>query len=158
MILTPRSLRDLTEILIKCSDQVLDELGSGWKEEIYQKAMEVALRKCGLVYENQRILPITFSGHVIGDSIPDLVVWLQRGKEKIAVIVDLKTEYDVKDDHRKQVEKYIRELKKQLRPNESVSPYGLVINFVKESNNGLVKENLIRAGRVQVLKVKHNDL
>lgn len=148
------NLKDLTNILIDCSNQVLDELGSGWKEEIYQKAMEVALRKHGLAYETQRILPITFSGYVIGDSIPDLVVWLQNGKTRTAVVIDLKTESDVREDHRKQVEKYIRELKKQLRPNETISPFGLVINFVKEVNNGSIKSNLISTGRVQVLKVK----
>lgn len=149
----PKNLKDLTNILIDCSNQVLEELGSGWKEEIYQKAMEVALREYGLSYETQRILPVSFSGHVIGDSIPDLVVWLQKGKTRMAIVIDLKTELDVKEDHRKQVEKYIRELKKQLRPNETVSPFGLVINFVKEANNGSVKSNLISAGRVQVLKV-----
>ena len=150
----PTNLQALTKLLVDCSNQILDELGSGWKEEIYQKAMEVALRQHGLPYETQRILPITFSGHVIGDSIPDLVVWLQKGKKRTALVIDLKTESDVKEDHRKQVEKYIRELKKQLRPNETVLPFGLVINFVKESNNGSIKTNLISTGRVQVLKVR----
>lgn len=149
----PKNLKELTGTLIECSNQVSEELGIGWKEEIYQKAMEVALRKQGLSYESQRILPITFSGHVIGDSIPDLVVWLQNGKGRTAVVIDLKTELDVKDDHKKQVEKYIRELQKQLRPGESVSPFGLVINFVKEVSNGAVKENLISTGRVQILRV-----
>lgn len=153
-MVSPRNLKDLTILLIDCSNQVLDELGSGWKEEIYQKAMEVALRKYGLSYETQRILPITFSGHVIGDSIPDFVVWLQKGKTRTAVVIDLKTESDVKEDHRKQVEKYIRELRKQLRPNETVSPFGLVINFVKETNNGPIKSDLISTGRIQILKVR----
>ncbi len=149
----PNNFKELTEYLVACSNEVLDELGTGWKEEVYQKAMEVALRNYGLTYETQRILPITFSDHVIGESIPDLVVWLENGKRRTAVVIDLKTETDVKDDHRKQVEKYIRELRKQLRPNESVAKYGLVINFVKEVNNGTLKDSLISAGKVQVLQV-----
>lgn len=148
-----KNLKNLLDILIECSDQVINELGAGWKEEIYQKAMEVALRKNGLSYETQRILPVTFSGHVIGDSIPDLVVWLQNGKRRTALVIDLKTESDVKEDHRKQVEKYIRELKKQLRPNETVFPFGLVINFVKEAAGSSVKDDLISRGKVQALKV-----
>ncbi len=153
-MILPKNLKELTNTLVECSNQVIDELGSGWKEEIYQKAMEVALRKYGLSYETQRILPITFSGHVIGDSIPDLVVWLENGTSRTGVVIDLKTESDVKDDHRKQVEKYIRELKKQLRPNEKIFPFGLVINFVKESNITSVKDNLITTGRIQILQVK----
>lgn len=149
----PKNIQELTSILISCSNQVSEELGSGWKEEIYQRAMEVALRKHDVGYETQRILPITFSGHVIGESIPDLVIWLDGNKKRTALVVDLKTETDVKDDHRKQVEKYIRELRKQLRLNESVSPFGLVINFVKESNNGSLKDGLISTGKVQVLKI-----
>lgn len=148
-----RGLKNLVDTLLDCSNQVIDELGTGWKEEIYQKAMEVALRNRGLSYEAQRILPITFVGHVIGESIPDLVVWLKNGSKKTAVVIDLKTESDVKDDHKKQVEKYIRELKKQLRSDESVSPFGLVINFIKEPSNGSIKDNLISVGRVQVLRV-----
>lgn len=152
-MVSSKNLKDLINALIGCSNRIIDELGSGWKEEIYQKAMEVALRQQGLSYETQRILPVTFSGYVIGDSIPDLIVWMQNGKGREAIVIDLKTESDVKEDHRKQVEKYIRELKKQLRPKETVSPFGLVINFVKEANSGSVKSNLISSGRVQVLKV-----
>jgi len=149
----PNNFKELTDCLVACSNEVLEELGTGWKEEVHQKAMEVALRNYGLTYETQRILPITFSDHVIGESIPDLVVWLEDTKRRTAVVIDLKTETDVKDDHRKQVEKYIRELRKQLRPNESVAKYGLVINFVKETNNGTLKDSLISTGKVQILQV-----
>lgn len=151
---TSTKFKELEQHLFDCSEEVYNELGSGWKEEIYQKAMEVALRNRGFSYETQRILPISFAGHVIGDSIPDLVIWLKVGDKKMAVIVDLKSEYDVKDDHRKQVLKYIRELKKQVRSNEIVAPFGLVINFVKEQNNGSPKEHLITTGKIQILQVK----
>lgn len=153
-MISSKELRGLTNLLISCSNEIVEELGIGWKEEIYQRAMEIALRQHGLSYETQRILPVTFSGHVIGDSIPDLVIWLQNRKNRTAVVIDLKTEPDIKNDHRKQVEKYIRELRKQVRPNEFVSPLGLVINFVKEANNGAVKNDLLYSGKVQLLKVK----
>jgi len=71
-----QKIQELIKEIKKCSQEILGELGPGWKEDIYQKAMEVGLRDRGIMYETQRTLPITFSGHVIGEVYPDLVVWL----------------------------------------------------------------------------------
>lgn len=118
----------------KCARNVYEELGQGWNETVYQKAMEVALRKCKISYETQRILPITFSDHVIGESIPDLVVWLPYKSKKIAIVIDLKWEPYLKADHHSQVAKYIQELKKQVKKNEQVWNTGFVVNFPKEKS------------------------
>src|SRR3989344_1083507 len=102
-------IEELIKILKDCSKQVINELGAGWQEVIYQTAMEVALRDRGIMYETQRILPITFAGHIIGESIPDLVVWLKENGNKVAVVVDLKADNGIKEDHRTQVARYIQE-------------------------------------------------
>jgi len=114
--------------------------------------MEVALRAKGVVYEDQRILPITFQGHVIGEGIPDLVVWNIQKSKRVAVVVDLKSEPYIKEDHMAQVKKYIRELRKQVKSKEKVHPTGLVINFPKESAKKI--EDVETVGDVQVLEVK----
>lgn len=71
-------VEEAVALIYECAKEVYAELGTGWNESIYQSAMEVALRHRGLMYETQRILPITFKGHVIGESIPDLVVWVEE--------------------------------------------------------------------------------
>ena len=82
----------------------LSGTGVGWPECVYHSAMEVALREKGITYESQRILPISFKGHIVGESKPDLVIWLKQGKNKrIAIVVDLKWEPYVKEDHRTQI-------------------------------------------------------
>lgn len=148
-------IKNLTTVVRECSQQVMRELGPGWKEETYQKAMEVALRHRGVTYENQRVLPISFAEHTVGESFPDLVIWLKHRGKKIAIVIDLKAEPGIKAEHKTQVERYIKELKKQLHANEYVHPVGLVINFAKDANNKFQdKDRVEDLGGVQVLEFK----
>jgi len=149
-----KEIENLIRTIKECAKQVLAELGHGWKEEIYQKAMEVALRHHGIMYETQRILPITFADHVIGESIPDLVVWFKTDSRKIAIVIDLKAEPGIKEEHKVQVERYIKELKKQLHKAEEVYKKGLVVNFIKEATSIKLKEGFVDIGGIQILEVK----
>jgi len=148
-----KQIAELIKTIKTCASQVLLELGPGWNEAIYQKAMEVALRDRGIMYETQRILPITFAGHVIGESIPDLVVWLKEDGKKMALLVELKSDSSLKEEFAVQVQRYIKELRKQLRPEESVHPVGILINFIKEANGSKITEGFEDLNGVQVLEV-----
>jgi len=53
---------------------VYDALGPGYNECVYHKAMEVLLRKQGVQYESERIVPIVFEGHTIGNLRSDIIV------------------------------------------------------------------------------------
>tara|TARA_R110002072_G_scaffold13429_2_gene56444 strand:+ start:6945 stop:7286 length:342 start_codon:yes stop_codon:yes gene_type:complete len=53
---------------------VCKTLGSGYSERVYHNAIEVLLRKNGIAYESERIVPIEFEGHVIGNLRADLIV------------------------------------------------------------------------------------
>jgi GxxExxY protein len=148
-----KRIEELMPIIKSCAKEILAELGPGWKEEIYQKAMEVALRDRGIMYETQRILPITFNGHVIGESIPDLVVWVKDNGDKMALIVELKSESGIKEEFPVQVERYIHELRKQIKTNEKVYPTGLLINFIKEANSNKIKEGFEDLTGIQCMEV-----
>ncbi len=137
----------------ECASSIINELGAGWNENIYQKAMETALRDKGRMYETQRILPITYAGHVIGDVIPDLVVWLKEDGRKIAVIIELKSEPGIKEEFPVQVKRYIQELRKQVRENEEVWGTGILINFIKAANSKKVEEGFEEFNGVQALEV-----
>lgn len=148
-----KEIKDLIKFVQDCSRKVFEELGPGWKEEIYQKAMEVALRDKGIMYENQRILPITFSGHVIGESIPDLVIWVKKDGKKMAIVIDLKAEPGIKEEHKVQVERYIKELRKQIHKNEEVYSIGFLINFIKEATSVKIKDGFDDLGGIQFCEV-----
>lgn len=153
-----KEIQKLISSVKSCAKEVYEELGEGWPECVYQKAMEVALREKKISYETQRILPISFKGHIVGESIPDLVIWAKLSKNKrIAVVIDLKWEPYFKEDHKTQIIKYIQELKKQVKKGEEVFDTGFVINFVKEGRTKKIeesgKEKEIIKEKVKILEV-----
>ena len=150
-----KKVQEVIKQVKKCAIDVYKELGGGWPEGIYHKSMEVALRLAGFPYETQRILPITYKGFVVGESIPDLVIWIEEGSHRVGVVLDLKWEQGIKEDHPAQVAKYIQELKKQVKKNESVYQCGYVINFTKAASSTKIdKEKLECSEGVQILEVK----
>ena len=55
-------------------NRVFEELGPGYSERVYHNALEVLLRQRGIPYETERIIPIVFQGHTIGNLRGDLIV------------------------------------------------------------------------------------
>jgi GxxExxY protein len=138
---------------------VFQDLGEGWSEAIYQKAMEVELRERGIKYEEQRVLPIYYKDkYVVGEGIPDLIILveLESGK-RVHIIIELKTDSSIKEDHKIQTQKYIKALKKSLpSENNIVYPVGFIINFIKPSkeklDEGIIKLQ-VNDSMMQWLKV-----
>ena len=148
------NVSEAVALIRQSAKEVYSELGPGWQEVVYQKAMEVALRHHGLMYETQRMLPITFMEHVIGESIPDLVVWVNEQGKKIAIVIDLKADSGIKEEHGVQVARYIQEMKKQIHKGESIHPKGYLINFFKEATSKKIQEGYEDLDGVQILEVK----
>jgi GxxExxY protein len=63
--------------------------------------MEVCLRKSYLAYETERVMTVSFDGHVLGNLRADLIV--ERN-----LIVELKSVRALKDEHRTQVKMYLK--------------------------------------------------
>jgi|TARA_Y200000002_G_scaffold97405_2_gene78801 GxxExxY protein len=56
------------------AETVYQALGPGYSERVYHKALEVLLRKEKIPYESERIVPIDFMGHVVGNLRADLIL------------------------------------------------------------------------------------
>jgi len=54
--------------------EIYSQLGPGYSERVYHNAMEVLLREKGISYESERIIPIPFRGHVIGNLRADIII------------------------------------------------------------------------------------
>jgi GxxExxY protein len=65
---------ELTEKVIGVYYSVYNELGPGFLESIYQKAMIIALREVGLEVTHEVAIPVWFRGSQIGDFKADLIV------------------------------------------------------------------------------------
>ncbi len=110
----------------KIAEENFETLGSGYSEEVYEKAMEVGLRLAKIPYENQRVLPIFYKNFAVGTSKPDLIVKDTEGGEKI--ILELKatsTPTGIKEEV--QLQKYLQVLKMKK---------GIIINFPQTNKDG----------------------
>lgn len=61
-------------MIIDIARHVYKTLGHGHSEAVYHRALEVGLRKACVRYDTERIVPIRYEGHVVGNSRLDLVV------------------------------------------------------------------------------------
>jgi GxxExxY protein len=169
MRLTEREKRFIQrkiEEILECAKAVFQDLGEGWPEAVYQKAMEVELRERGIKYEDQRVLPVYYKDkYLVGRAELDLIVLvnLLSGK-RVHIVIELKTDTGIKEDHKIQIRKYIKALKKSLlSENDIVYPVGLIINFIKPSSIRLdegimqVNDSMIQWLEVEVEENENNE-
>ena len=104
---------ELTGTVIGCAFDVMAELGAGFLESVYEKALTLALRQKGLAVAAQQPIKVLFRGECVGDFFADLLV-----ADK--VIVELKAVKAIAPEHQAQVINYL---------NATGIEVGLLINF-----------------------------
>jgi GxxExxY protein len=93
--------RELTEKILEACGEVVEELGNGFLEPIYQKALLIALHQKGVAAKGQVPLKVKFRGYIVGEYFAD--IWVE---EKI--IVELKAVRSLTPDHVAQVINYLK--------------------------------------------------
>lgn len=88
------------KILAACFD-VINELGAGFLETVYEKALLIALRDKGLSVASQVPVPVRFRGHTVGEFFADLLV-----EDKI--VLELKAVKNLAPEHLAQVINYLK--------------------------------------------------
>lgn len=91
----------LSERIIGCAFQVLNTLGAGFLEKVYENALAHELRKCGLVVEQQHGVIVTYDDAAVGVYNVDLLV-------EGSVIVELKAIKALDSAHTAQCLNYLR--------------------------------------------------
>ena len=104
---------ELTGAILACAFEVINELGAGFLESVYEKAMLVALEQKGLEAQSQRPIEVRFRGRSVGEFYADLFI-----EEK--VIVELKAVKTIAPEHQAQIINYL---------NATGIEVGLLINF-----------------------------
>ena len=120
--------------------RVWHSLGPGFSERVYHNAMEVGLRKLSIPYQTERIVPIMFDDHAIGNIRADLIV-------DSRVIVELKSVKALKDEHRVQTRMYMRLLG---------LPEAVLINFPNSGNDLELEDLTSSPGTVLDLSSTHS--
>jgi GxxExxY protein len=81
--------------------RVYETLGPGYSECVYHRAFEVLLRNSGTPYETERIVPIVFDDHTIGNLRIDLII-------DGIIIIELKAIAKLTDANKTQVKNYMK--------------------------------------------------
>jgi GxxExxY protein len=92
---------------------VYNELGFGFLESVYHRAMLIALNQAGLRAEPSVSLPVYFRGRLVGDFIADIIV-------EGLVILELKAADELAPAHDSQLLNYLK---------ASSAEVGLLLNF-----------------------------
>ena len=93
--------KHLTERIIAAAIRVHKELGPGFLEAMYEEALAIELAASGLAFERQKLLPVFYREHLIGEHRLDFLV---EGK----VIVELKAISALEDIHFAIVRSYLK--------------------------------------------------
>ncbi len=104
---------EITHKIIGAAYQVFNELGFGFLESVYQKAMLIELKKHALFVESEKPLEVYYAGQIVGNYFVDLFV-------EDNVIVELKSVHNISKQHEVQLVNYLNGLRKEI---------GLLINF-----------------------------
>ena len=104
---------DLSRKVIGCCLEVVRELGSGFLESVYKKALCLAMCQQGLKVSTEQSFEIGFRGHKIGRYNADLIV-------DDLLIVELKCCRSLAPEHQAQLINYLK---------AANMPIGLLINF-----------------------------
>jgi GxxExxY protein len=104
---------ELTENILGAAFKVLNKLGTGFLEKVYENALSIELRRGDLLVEPHKVFPVKYEGAVAGEYQADLVV---AGK----VIVECKAVSNMDSVHEAQLINYLK---------ASGVHVGLLINF-----------------------------
>jgi GxxExxY protein len=107
----------MDEFLKNIAENIWSALGPGYSESVYHCAFEVALRKAGIYYETERIIPVYYEGQNVGHVRADLIINREY-------VVELKSVSKLNEIYRIQTRNYMKLLN---------LPEGFLINFPEKN-------------------------
>ena len=107
--------KELTEKIIGAAIQVHKQLGPGFIESIYEKALIIEFRKRGIDVKEQQEVIVKYDDIEVGRHRLDLFV-------EGAIVIELKAIKDIEDIHFAIVKSYLKSVDKK---------HGLLLNFAK---------------------------
>ncbi|NCC22057.1 MAG: GxxExxY protein [Alphaproteobacteria bacterium] len=108
-----KEINELTFTVNGCAMAVLNQVGHGYNEKIYENALAIELASNGLEFDQQRHFSVTYKDISIGTFVPDFVV-------NSILIIEIKTIEKISTNEKGQVLNYLR---------ASGLPIGLILNF-----------------------------
>ena len=104
---------DVTNKILAACFEFSNELGAGFLESVYEKALLIALKDKALAAQSQVPLQVSFRNKVVGDFVADIVV-------ENKVLIELKAVKNLLPEHQAQIINYLKATGIEI---------GLLINF-----------------------------
>ena len=92
---------EITKSIIKAYYNVYNELGYGFLEKVYERAMMIELQDLGLNCKSQSEINVKYKGQLVGDYFADIIV-------ENKVIVELKAVEKIIKIHEVQLVNYLK--------------------------------------------------
>ncbi|PZX10549.1 GxxExxY protein [Breznakibacter xylanolyticus] len=108
---------ELTYKIIGCAIEVHKQLGNGFQEVVYQRALAIEMQMQGIEFSREHEMPLHYKGHDIGTRRVDFFV------EK-KIMVEIKALINLEDVHLAQAMNYVEAYGLEI---------GLLINFGAKS-------------------------
>ncbi len=105
--------KDEVYAIISCSLAIINGIGHGLKEKLYENSLAVEFRHRDIPFRQQQIFPVHWREVWVGEFVPDMIAY-----EKI--VIDAKTIERITDHERGQMLNYLRVTHLTV---------GLIINF-----------------------------
>ena len=99
--------------VIGCAFEVANVLGCGFLEKVYQNALLLEIRRCGLQAEKEKLIQVRYKNQIVGEYFADILV------DK-TIVIEIKAVKELNEIHQAQLLNYLRATK---------LPLGLLINF-----------------------------
>lgn len=105
--------KELSYIIVAAFFEVYNALGFGFLESIYARALEIALKRRGLLVEREYPITVLFHGETVGQHRCDMLV-------ERRIVIEIKSTERLSDVPKRQLRNYLRALNLKL---------GLVLHF-----------------------------
>ena len=107
------TLDQVVETVVGAAYEVSNQLGAGFLEKVYERALVRELSLRGVAVERQVVFPVSYKGQVVGEYVADLLVEKQ-------VLVELKCVERFANEHIAQCINYLKASRQRV---------ALLINF-----------------------------
>tara|TARA_B100001057_G_scaffold358167_1_gene360287 strand:+ start:318 stop:827 length:510 start_codon:yes stop_codon:yes gene_type:complete len=155
-----RDLVKVTEEINKLALAAFQSLGSGFKEETFQKALSISFRKEGIMYLKETNLEIFYLKESLGVFRLDFLLPKQKNKKftlKKPIVIETKAVSEIRDSDRLQLRNYLFSL--PLNQSEVLSEVteGIILNW--RNNIYIDKEDAIQTEvEAELWRMKKNKM
>jgi GxxExxY protein len=101
--------------IINASIEVINSIGHGFFEKVYENALKVEFSLRNIPYSQQQKFIVNYKGYDVGEYIPDLIVYN-------SIILEIKTIDGITNHERGQIINYLKITSKKA---------GVILNFKK---------------------------